>query len=385
MIAPSMQDATDLLAASNAFTGCASADIRAFLEDQAEPREARAGQRILDEGDEADALWILLEGEVEVVQRSESAGELVLARLDGTRVLDEASLFERGPRSVTVRAVSSCRLLRVPLARFDAAALADAVRANLAPDLARGLSEARRAAVQYHEATVDETRRRRAIGEYMVRIFAICAFYMFVMSEVTNDWAFGPQYSFFLALTLLALAFAVASFIKKDVLPRAIFGLSLRDWRRVSVEAVLWALPLMAVIVAIKAALIHTVPSFADVPLFDFGEPWRPSLGYFILVETLYTMLVPVQQFIARSGMQAPFEHLLHGRYRRAKAIVLSSVLFSAMHVHFGPSFAIAVFPMGLYWGWMFSRQRSLLGVSLSHILVGNFVFAVVGVGGIIP
>lgn len=291
-----MHATIDRLAAASAFAGCNPADIRAFVETAAELRIVGPQELIVRAGAEPDALWFLLDGEVEKLEQTASA-----------------------------------------------------------------------------------------IGEYMVRIFSICAFYMFVMSEVTSAWAFGPQYSFFLAFVLVLFAGSVALFIKTDALPRAIFGLSLTNWRRVSLEAVLWSVPLMAAIVVVKATLIHTVPRFADVPLFDFGAPWRPNLGYFILVEGVYTVLVPVQQFITRSGMQAPFEHLLPSRYGRAQAIVLSSVLFSAMHLHFGPIFAIAVLPVGVYWGWMFARQRSLLGVSLSHILVGNFAFAVTGVGGIIP
>jgi CRP-like cAMP-binding protein/membrane protease YdiL (CAAX protease family) len=384
-MAPCMRDETERLAASSAFAGCEPAHLRALVEDAAEPHEVAPGECILGEGDEADALWVLLEGEVELCQRREPAGELVLARLAGTRVLDESTLFEREPRSVSVRALSFCRLLRVPLDRFEALPVAATVRANLARAVTRRLNEARRTAAQCQAAVVEERRGRVALSGYMVRIFAICVFYLFVMSEVTNEWAYGPQYSFFLALTLLLFALVVWSFIRSDVLPRGIFGLSLGNWRRVSVEAVLWALPLMVGIVVIKAALIHTVPRFAEVPLFDFGAPWRPTLGYFILVETLYTVFVPVQQFIARSGMQAPFESFSSGRHRRMKANVISGLLFSAMHLHFGPAFAIAVFPMSLYWGWMFTRQRSLLGVSLSHILLGNFMFAVVGVSGIIP
>lgn len=377
-----MHATIDRLAAASAFAGCNPADIRAFVETAAELRIVGPQELIVRAGAEPDALWFLLDGEVEKLEQTASEAERVIARLSGVRVLNELALFEHEACATTLRTRSPCRLLRVPIDRLDDSPIAMQLRSNLARELTRDLAR-RLAAAQ--QAQVDESKRRSAIGEYMVRIFSICAFYMFVMSEVTSAWAFGPQYSFFLAFVLVLFAGSVALFIKTDALPRAIFGLSLTNWRRVSLEAVLWSVPLMAAIVVVKATLIHTVPRFADVPLFDFGAPWRPNLGYFILVEGVYTVLVPVQQFITRSGMQAPFEHLLPSRYGRAQAIVLSSVLFSAMHLHFGPIFAIAVLPVGVYWGWMFARQRSLLGVSLSHILVGNFAFAVTGVGGIIP
>jgi membrane protease YdiL (CAAX protease family) len=34
----------------------------------------------------------------------------------------------------------------------------------------------------------------------------------------------------------------------------------------------------------------------------------------------------------------------------------------------------------GLFWGWMFARQRSIVGVTVSHIVVGLWANFLVGV-----
>ena len=72
---------------------------------------------------------------------------------------------------------------------------------------------------------------------------------------------------------------------------------------------------------------------------------------------------MPVQEMIARSGLQAPLESLIEGPRRSLQANVVASLLFAATHLHLSPALALAVLPFGLYWGILFQRQRSLLGV----------------------
>jgi membrane protease YdiL (CAAX protease family) len=38
----------------------------------------------------------------------------------------------------------------------------------------------------------------------------------------------------------------------------------------------------------------------------------------------------------------------------------------------------------GLFWGWLYSRHRTLIGVTISHILIGAWIFYFVGVHGIL-
>ena len=103
----------------------------------------------------------------------------------------------------------------------------------------------------------------------------------------------------------------------------------------------------------------------------------------FGLMVGVYALFVPVQELIARSGLQVPMEMLFEGDRRGLWANVMASLLFSATHLHLSPLLALLVFPFGLYWGWLFGRQRSLLGPCVSHVLIGGFAFGVVGFRGV--
>jgi membrane protease YdiL (CAAX protease family) len=69
----------------------------------------------------------------------------------------------------------------------------------------------------------------------------------------------------------------------------------------------------------------------------------------------------------------------LEERHRVAHAILLSNLLFSATHLHISLTLALLVFPMGVFWGWIFARQGSLVGSSVSHAIIGVFGLFVVG------
>ncbi len=72
------------------------------------------GISILREGEPADALYVLLDGEVEVTGRGEGGGpERRLRTLTGPAYFGEIGVLERIPRTATVTALSDCRCERI--------------------------------------------------------------------------------------------------------------------------------------------------------------------------------------------------------------------------------------------------------------------------------
>jgi CRP-like cAMP-binding protein len=71
------------------------------------------GDVIFSEGDDSREMFVVLEGNVEVVKISPRGGEVKLAALDRGEFLGEMSLLESLPRSATARAVNRVRLLAI--------------------------------------------------------------------------------------------------------------------------------------------------------------------------------------------------------------------------------------------------------------------------------
>jgi MFS family permease len=72
-----------------------------------------AGQVLIREGDAADALWVLIQGEVSVSARGEAARARRLRTMGPGTYFGEIGLLRRLPRTATVRAEEPCTLLRI--------------------------------------------------------------------------------------------------------------------------------------------------------------------------------------------------------------------------------------------------------------------------------
>jgi len=66
------------------------------------------------------------------------------------------------------------------------------------------------------------------------------------------------------------------------------------------------------------------------------------------------------------------------------KAIIISNLMFAAGHVFISFWFSVAAFVPGLFWGWMFAKQRSLVGVMVSHVVLGLWAFFALGMFAIV-
>jgi NADH:quinone reductase (non-electrogenic) len=79
-----------------------------------------AGQTICREGDRGEWLYVITDGEVEVLKRVEGEGERPVRRLTAGDCFGEIALVSAGPRTATVRAVTSANLLAVDREAFQA-------------------------------------------------------------------------------------------------------------------------------------------------------------------------------------------------------------------------------------------------------------------------
>lgn len=72
-----------------------------------------AGSTVIRQGDEPDALWILLQGELSVQATGEDGGVRELPPVTAPGYVGELGLLHRIPRTATVRTLRECRLLRI--------------------------------------------------------------------------------------------------------------------------------------------------------------------------------------------------------------------------------------------------------------------------------
>jgi CRP/FNR family transcriptional regulator, cyclic AMP receptor protein len=89
------------------------------LFDLAEVRELKAGQRLFAEGEAADALWVVLVGDVEISKTSDDKKPTILAEIGPGSALGELSLFREAARhSATVTSICPVIVVRIPVNAF---------------------------------------------------------------------------------------------------------------------------------------------------------------------------------------------------------------------------------------------------------------------------
>ena len=107
----------DVLRQSPLFSALDDEAATALRASMAETR-LRRGEVLFHEGDEGDKLYIVTEGKVKLGRTSSDGRENLLAIQGPGQMFGELSLFDPGPRSATVTAVTDVRLWALDQADF---------------------------------------------------------------------------------------------------------------------------------------------------------------------------------------------------------------------------------------------------------------------------
>jgi CRP-like cAMP-binding protein len=366
----------------------------AELRSVCEERRFDTGAFILREGDEDPFIYVLIEGVAQIIKTTSLGEQMHMAELRSGDVLGELKIVDPQPSSASVLAVTEVTALVMDLETFADSPVLTAARATLLRNVGRILAAKLRATTSEGadalQRELDESRARAYAGRFIVLIFAMLATYQLAIAALELvPVADRPPTSFISFVLVIWTVIPITLAFRNSPFTLASYGLTIERSGPIIVQALIWTIPMLFVVVVFKLGWLWWAPSMAQAPLFDptsvFGG--RPfSLGFFLFAMGLYLIHAPLQELVARAGLQGTLQHFIPTRPGRVnwKAIVISNLLFASAHSFIGFWFCVAAFVPGLFWGWMFARQRSLVGVTASHIAVGIWAIFVVGVRQII-
>lgn len=231
------------------------------------------------------------------------------------------------------------------------------------------------------EQTIEELKEKKAHVEHLYKLRAqlssifistvlLTTFYIFVLGfletgfitrlpnagEIREYASRGVEF-----ITLVI----VIRMIMGSGMPLKDFGLTFSGWKRSVVVSLFVSVLVIALLAALKLFLNRYSPGiFREVAVFDFR--------YFGISYITYLLVAPMQEFIARGTVQGTLGRLFAGRHRGLMAILVTSFLFGALHMCHSIHLSIAALVTSWIWGWMYQEQKNLVGVSLSHFLIGN-------------
>ena len=101
-----------------------------------------------------------------------------------------------------------------------------------------------------------------------------------------------------------------------------------------------------------------------ELPFFDITK--------FGVNQLIYILTAGVQEFLARCVMQSNLHRIMMvNRHSVATSIILSSMIFAALHIHFGFLFMVGAAILAGLEGILYYKQQSIVGVWIVHWVFG--------------
>lgn len=345
----------------------------------------RDGEDLFTEGEARARMYVILSGEVSVLRRV-AGGQQEVSTMGPGAWVGELALLGQEEASATVRARGEVLALGISVQDFEQEATIDAAWSRVYPRLARLLRErmleVAAVAAESLQAQLNEAKDRLAgTTVFFNAVIGLCLFAV-MLQGLTSLTKIVPSNTVINLIVVVAFSIAFANVILTAKLSRREIGLTLEGWRPALRDGLLWTLPLLGLILLLKVALVAWVPAFAGQPIFDpmAAVNHRPgAYGAWLLTVLVYAVLAPVQELLARGTLQGSIARILVGPRRDLRAILVSNMLFSTLHLYLSVTAAVMTFITGLMWGFLFARHRTLVAPAVSHLMVGFWALSILG------
>ena len=146
-------------------------------------------------------------------------------------------------------------------------------------------------------------------------------------------------------------------------------------WRDLGIHAQQPGRTVRTALIAAGCSFVFLCALKAGIRIFspDAFEPEAPffDISRFGLRQILYIFTAGIQEFLARSVIQGNLRRIIVSRHAGAAAIILSSLMFAAMHVHLGFLFMVGAAILAGLEGILYEKQKTILGVWIVHWVFG--------------
>ena len=140
----------------------------------------------------------------------------------------------------------------------------------------------------------------------------------------------------------------------------------MRGYKKTLGSSIAIALAIVALLIAAKLAILKLSPGFfaEDAPF------WNWNLGLYSWVSYVLTCIV--QEFLARSMIYGSIKKMFDGKNSTIAAVILSSLLFGAVHIAHGFMYMMAAIILLGSLGGLYEKHRNIWGVAIVHYVLGQ-------------
>lgn len=336
------------------------------------------GEILMEEGEPGEFMLLIKSGTVDIYKN-----ELKLAQRGPDDLVGLMGLIEGCARSATVKAngeaVEAFKIDRIAWDKI----MSGEIRAQILNNY-----------LIYQQNTIratDEKRLEEAREKWKeehMRVLSARFFVQMVIGLIVFTFALGTlatmadtgestYISFGLLFVYAAWSFF---FVRHSGLPLDAFGLTMSNFKSSLPFIMRWTGLFLVAMVFFKWGLTKWLPeSFGTEIVSGYtGSDQLPLTPMIIL----YCIHAVMQEFIARGCIQGGLHQFITGRFSAITAIFVATMMFSVFHLMMDMRFALLTIIPGLFWGYLFYKERNVLAVSISHILIGVAAIFVLGIVG---
>ncbi len=348
------------------------------------------GTFIVKEGEEGGPLYLIKEGSVEVIKQGDDKDIFYrLNTLSSNTWFGEISFLEESQRQASIRALETTEVISLSLKEVSRLASGGEILSKLsscfAKQLGSNLKSANTLAIESLQQELNLTRINGEVGRTLVYLFILLTIFVYIMRIVENTHLpsfveYSLDSSVIVCIGLIAI-----SMLRNSPYPFEFYGITLKNWKQNAKEAILYTLPWLVGMIVLKWWLIHSFKAFENLKMFGVGstpsfffswvEPTSNHLAHWVGLG-VYIVLVPIQELLARGWLQGCLSRFFQSSHRVLLSIIISNLVFTVFHNLKTIAFSLVAGALGLFWGWLYYKQKSLVGPIVSHALIG-----IVGLG----
>jgi CRP/FNR family transcriptional regulator, cyclic AMP receptor protein len=346
---------------------------------------ASPGTVLMDEGEQENVmLYLVVRGSMDVIRNVDQSkleqqiglklDQFIIARLSGGDLFGELSFIRGDAKSASIKCITAANLLAIDRKRmtqleFEHPHESTRMMKNVIGVVSDRLKQTSNEEVKTLRTLLHHSVLNSKTNLFFSYVIGLLCVYNLAIHLITN-WSLNADQASIVSAGIIGIfSGTLLLMIYQSGLPMQLFGVTTRNWKPALLESLTWTLVLVAMLVLTKWILIQTVPRYQHLPLFEFNRAFSGRQVFNLL---LYGFHSPIQEFVARGVLQGSLQNFFTGRNVNLRAVIVSNALFSATHVHLMNGWlGVLVFLPGLFWGWLYARNENLIGVSISHILIG--------------
>lgn len=365
-----------------------------LCEEQVEKKEFKKDEYIIHQGDKDKDVYIITQGTVGVFKTKEgSSQEHQITTLSSGDVFGELALIDNAPRSTSIKTLEDTQLFHLPAHNIVKLIQHHSIYWKLSRKILVKLSSRVRytneVIVNSLEKELELKRTQLTAGNFMVLMLVMLTLFTFLLKGMSYLTELLGTASMITTVAMLLLFFIFWISARRTGYPLSFFGFSTKNGWANFIEALLWTAPVLLLMTVAKWLLIINVPKYGAIELFSLGHSAVSKPGasttVIILMSFAYVFISsPIQEVLFRGGLQSCLQFFLQSKHRNLLANITTNLIFAMMHLILSYVLAILVFTIGCFWGCLYQKQRTLIGVITSHILIGVWAFFILGIQSIV-